>query len=144
MTAKAEDERKAGLVMPGILVDPEWLGDHMGDPRMRIVDLRDREAYAGGHIIGTVQLDLEDLGENRDGCDNVVLGPAEFERLMARLGISNRDTVVAYDDHWGLRVGRHVARSGRGLRLGRVGRTPGRRGRPPCVGSPPTGCPPTN
>jgi len=88
--------------MPGILVDPEWLGDHMRDPRVRIVDLRDREAYAGGHIPGAVQLDLEDLGENRDGCDNVVLDPPEFERLMARLGISNGDTVVAYDDHWGL------------------------------------------
>ena len=88
--------------MPGILVDPEWLGEHMGDPYVRIVDLRDREAYSGGHIPGAVQLDLEDLGENRDGCDNVVLGPPEFERLMARLGISNRDTVVAYDDHWGL------------------------------------------
>ena len=88
--------------MPGILVDPEWLGDHIGDSRVRIVDLRDREEYAGAHIPGAIQLDLEDLGENRDGCDNVVLGPAEFERLMSRLEISNRDTVVAYDGHWGL------------------------------------------
>jgi thiosulfate/3-mercaptopyruvate sulfurtransferase len=88
--------------MPGILVAPDWLGEHLGDPRVRIVDLRDREAHARGRIPGAVQLDLQDLGENRDGCDNVMLGPAEFERVMARLGISNLDTVVAYDDHWGL------------------------------------------
>ena len=105
---KVPDAREAGPVIPGILVDPEWLENHIGDPRVRIVDLRDREAYAGGHIPGTVQLDLEDLGENRDGCDNVVLGLAEFERLMARLGISKRDTVVAYDDHWGLPSARLV------------------------------------
>ena len=88
--------------MPGLLVDPGWVGDHIGDQRVRIVDLRDREAHGEGHIPGAVQLDLEDVGENRDGCDNMVLGPADFERLMARLEISNRDTVVAYDDHWGL------------------------------------------
>ena len=47
--------------MPGILVDPEWLGDYIGDRRVRIVDVRDREAYTEGHIPGTVQLDLKDL-----------------------------------------------------------------------------------
>ena len=105
---KAQDNPEAGPVLPGLLVDPDWLGDHVGHQRVRIVDLRDREAYDGGHIPGAVQLDLEDLGENRDGCDNVVLGPAEFGRLMARLGISNGDTVVAYDDHWGLPSARLV------------------------------------
>ncbi|MCH7890990.1 MAG: sulfurtransferase [Gemmatimonadetes bacterium] len=108
MTPKVQDPLEAGPELPGILVNPEWLGEHVGHPRVRIVDLRDREAYAGGHIPGAVQLDLEDLGENRDGCDNVVLGPAEFGRLMARLGISNGDTVVAYDDHWGLPSARLV------------------------------------
>ena len=108
MTPKVQDPLEAGPELPGILVNPEWLGEHVGHPRVRIVDLRDREAYEGGHIPGAVQLDLEDLGENRDGCDNVVLGPAEFGRLMARLGISNGDTVVVYDDHWGLPSARLV------------------------------------
>ncbi len=94
--------------MPGLLVDPDWLGDHIGDQRVRIVDLRDREAYAEGHIPGAVQLDLVDLGENRDGCENVVSDPADFELLMARLGISNRDTIVAYDAHWGLPAARLI------------------------------------
>jgi thiosulfate/3-mercaptopyruvate sulfurtransferase len=102
IAAQAQDDSEEGPVIPGLLVDPEWLGDHIGDRRVRTVDLRDREAYAGGHIPGSVQLDLEDLGENRDGCENMVLGPADFARVMAGLGISSRDTVVAYDDHWGL------------------------------------------
>ena len=89
-------------VLPGLLVEPEWVVAHLGDRRLCIVDLRDGEAYEGGHIPGAVQLDLEDIGEIRDGCDNAVLPPMDFERVMARLGIAKEDTVVAYDDHWGL------------------------------------------
>lgn len=99
---KTQGAQEAGPVIPGILVAPEWLEDHLGDSGVRIVDLRDREAYAGRRIPGAVQLDLQDLGEKRGGCDNMMLGPAEFERVMTRLEISNLDTVVAYDDHWGL------------------------------------------
>ena len=102
IAAKAQDDSEAGPVIPGLLVDPEWLGDHIGDRRVRTVDLRDREAYAGGHIPGSVHLDLQDLGESRDTCENMVLRPADFARVMAELGISDRDTVVAYDEHWGL------------------------------------------
>ena len=71
--------------MPGILVDPEWLGDYIGDRRVRIVDVRDREAYTEGHIPGTVQLDLKDLGENRDGCDTSSRG-IRPGRIRARHG----------------------------------------------------------
>ena len=98
----------AGHVLPGLLVDPEWLEAHLGDRHVRIADLRDQEAYQGGHIPGAVQLDLEDIGEIRDGCDNAVLHPLDFEQVMARIGISNGDTVVAYDDHWGLPSARLV------------------------------------
>ena len=99
---RTRDDPGQGPALPGLLIDPDWLGDHIGDSRVRIVDLRDPEAYGESHISEAVRLDLEDLGECRDGCDNVVLSPADFERVMARLGISNGDTVVAYDDHWGL------------------------------------------
>ncbi len=101
-TTQAQDEPETGPVLPGLLVDPNWLEDQIDDAHLRIADLRDQDAYAGGHIPGAVQLDLEDLGRNLDGCDNVLLPPAEFEGVITRLGISNQDTVVAYDDHWGL------------------------------------------
>ena len=106
--SQAQDGFETGPVLPGLLVDPDWLGDHVGDARLRIVDLRDSDAYTDGHIPRAVQLDLEDLGHHLDGCDNVLLPPAEFERAMARLGISHRETVVAYDDHWGLPAARLI------------------------------------
>ena len=100
--ARADDEAEVGPTSPGLLVDPGWLGDHLEAEGVRIVDLRDQAAYAEGHIPGAVRLDLEALGELSEGCENVLLRAADFERLMGELGISNRDSVVAYDDHWGL------------------------------------------
>ena len=106
--SKTHDDPLAGPALPGLLVDPDWLAAHLGNPWVHIVDLRDREEYENGHVPGAVQLDLEDLGEIRDECENVILQPLDFERLMARLGISNGDTVVAYDDHWGLPAARLI------------------------------------
>ena len=102
IATQAQDHQEETPGLPGFLVDPVWLENHIADQRLRLVDLRDREAFSDGHIPGAVQLDLEDLGHSREGCDHVLLPPAEFEGLMARLGVSNLDTVVAYDDHWGL------------------------------------------
>ena len=93
---------------PNLIIDPEWLVERIHDRSVRTVDLRDRDAFADRHIPGAVQLDLEDLGESRGGCENVLLPPASFKALMARLGITDRDTVVAYDEQWGLASARLV------------------------------------
>ena len=110
MTAAAleVDGQRVGPEPPGLLVDAEWLEGHLHDQRLTVVDLRDEEEYAVGHVPGAVRLDLKDLGGNLDGCDNVLLPPSDFERLMGQLGISNEHTVVAYDDHWGLPSARLV------------------------------------
>jgi thiosulfate/3-mercaptopyruvate sulfurtransferase len=70
------------------------------------VDLRDDEAYAATHIPGAARVDLSALGSKVGQCDNVLLPPDDFGALMSRLGISNADTVVAYDDQWGLAAAR--------------------------------------
>jgi len=110
MTAAAIElvGQRIGPVPPGLLVGTEWLEGHLHDPRLAVVDLRDPEAYAAGHVPGAVRLGLQDVGSNVDGCDNVLLPPSDFEGLMAQLGISNEHSVVAYDDHWGLPSARLV------------------------------------
>lgn len=89
-----------------LLVECEWLHRRLGDPHVRPVDLRDPDAFGPSHIPGAVRLDLAALGASRGACDNVLLAPSEFERLMASVGISSDDTVVAYDDQWGLAAAR--------------------------------------
>jgi thiosulfate/3-mercaptopyruvate sulfurtransferase len=91
---------------PGLLVDPSWLKKRLGSPGLRLVDLRDSDAYANGHIPGAAHLELADLGSSVAGLENVLLPPDEFGDLMATCGISKGDAVVAYDDQWGLAAAR--------------------------------------
>jgi len=98
----------ASTTLPGILVPPSWIADRLDDGSLRLVDLREADAYALGHIPGAVQLDLPRLG-TRDGTrDNILLAPEPFSELMEALGISTDDVVVAYDDQWGLAAARLV------------------------------------
>jgi len=73
---------------------------------VRVVDLREADAYASGHVPGAVHLGLAALGSKVGACDNVLHPPAAFATLMARLGISNGNVVIAYDDQWGLAASR--------------------------------------
>ena len=102
------DQRPAVLILPGILVETSWLEERLGDPEVRIVDLRERDAYSESHVPGAVQLDLARLGTARDGCDNVLLTAGDFSDLMEALGIGTGSAVVAYDDQWGLAAARLV------------------------------------
>ena len=94
--------------LPGLLVEPSWLKERLGSPGLRLVDLRDADAYASGHIPGAAHLELADLGSRAAGLENVLLPPDEFARRMARCGLSNGDAVIAYDDQWGLAAARLV------------------------------------
>jgi thiosulfate/3-mercaptopyruvate sulfurtransferase len=94
--------------LPGLLVEPSWLKQRLGDPRLRVIDMRDTDAYAGGHVPGAVSLELAELGSTVGELQNVLLPAPEFGRRMAACGISNGDAVVAYDDQWGLAAARLV------------------------------------
>jgi thiosulfate/3-mercaptopyruvate sulfurtransferase len=104
----AADGRRALSVLPGILVEPTWLEQGIGAPGVRVIDLRESDAFSESHIPGAVQLDLAALGRTEGGCDNVLLPPDTFAPLMGALGIGTGDLVVAYDDQWGLAAARLV------------------------------------
>jgi thiosulfate/3-mercaptopyruvate sulfurtransferase len=90
----------AGYARPELLAETEWLGQHLNDPAIRIVDMRSKEAYRKGHIPGAVNLGWEALKD----VDNevYVIPPEKFADVMGQLGISNDTTVVGYDDQGGL------------------------------------------
>ena len=94
--------------LPGPLVDPSWLNERLGSPDLRLVDMRDADAYASGHIPRAVHLELSALGGRVAALENVLLPPDDFARLMAGRGISNGDAVIVYDDQWGLAAARLV------------------------------------
>lgn len=95
---------QSGFARPELLVDTAWLAGHVNDRPIRIVDLRPR-GYADGHIPGAVWLDNNAIRvANRPPA--FLPTPAEFEALMARLGISNETRVIAYDERGGIYAAR--------------------------------------
>jgi thiosulfate/3-mercaptopyruvate sulfurtransferase len=117
----ASPSNRTGFPTP--LVDTAWLGAHLGDPDLRILDcsvvrqdradgsytfVSGRETWEQGHIPGSMHVFV--LGELSDA-DNPVpmMMPAfeDFADIMAGYGIGNNTRVVLYDNSnhaWAARV----------------------------------------
>src|SRR5258705_1472927 len=80
-----------------VLVDTQWVEDHLTDDSVRIVEVDENPAlYAESHIPGAIGFDWKkDL---QDPIKRDFLGPKEFGDLMGARGISNDHTVVLYGD----------------------------------------------
>jgi thiosulfate/3-mercaptopyruvate sulfurtransferase len=80
-----------------VLVEPEWLEEHLNDPSIRIVEVDENpQLYADGHIPGAIGFDWKrDL---QDQIKRDFLGPEDFGALFASRGISNEHTIVLYGD----------------------------------------------
>jgi thiosulfate/3-mercaptopyruvate sulfurtransferase len=84
-----------------VLVDADWVGTHLDDPGVVLVEVdEDTTAYDKGHIRNAVKLDWKkDLQDpvRRDFVDR-----HGFEQLMSERGIGNDDTVILYggNNNW--------------------------------------------
>jgi thiosulfate/3-mercaptopyruvate sulfurtransferase len=84
---------------PESLVETKWLAGQLAAKNIRIVDLRDPEQYALGHIPGAVNLARKDI-RNYETPPTFLYPTEHFEKQMELRGISNDTRIVAYDD-WG-------------------------------------------
>ncbi len=103
-----------GEVAPGPLVSSEWLAGNLGNPRLRVLDVRGRHPssplphakraeYAQAHIPGAAFVDWErDFIATDDPVPVQVAAPERFAECAGRLGISDGDLVVTYDDYYGI------------------------------------------
>ncbi len=111
----------SGLARPELLASTDWLGEQLGRPEIRILDVRwrpdgsGRAAHGAGHIPGAVYLDWRaDLIDPSDTGDALLLaGPEQVATALAGAGVGDGATVVIYDDTvslfaartwWSLRV----------------------------------------
>ena len=84
-----------------VLVDADWVENHLDDPDVVLVEVdEDTAAYDKGHIRNAIKLDWKkDLQDpvRRDFVDR-----HGFEQLMSERGIGNDDTVVLYggNNNW--------------------------------------------
>ncbi len=88
----------AGYKHPEVLVETQWVQDHLKDPKLRLVEVDvDTAAYGEGHIPGAVgwnwKTDLEEVIQ-RD-----IVHKGTLEKLLSRSGIANDTTVILYGDN---------------------------------------------
>lgn len=95
-----------------LLVTPEWLAAHLGDPAIQIVDVRwyltergrGRAEYLEAHIPGASFMDIDDDLAARRGQGpgrHPLPEPAAFAAAAGRAGIGTGTHVVAYDGSGG-------------------------------------------
>jgi thiosulfate/3-mercaptopyruvate sulfurtransferase len=89
------------------IVSPATLAERMGDPNLRVVDVRwtlgqpgaGRRAYDAGHIPGAIFLDVDtDLVAVEGPGRHPLPAPAAFRARLEAAGIGSGHDVVAYDD----------------------------------------------
>jgi len=98
MAKTATEIAQAGYAHPEVLVDTQWVADHLNDPKVKIVEVDvDTTAYDNGHVKGAIGLDWRKDLQARPIRD--LLPKDEFEKLLSAKGISNDDTVVVYGDN---------------------------------------------
>jgi len=84
---------------PDVIVDTQWIYDHMNDPQVRIaeVDYNPATSYTIGHVPGAVLFDWkQDLNDQnkkdiipKEGCED----------LLQRAGVNNDTILVLYGDY---------------------------------------------
>ena len=88
----------AGYARPEVLVETQWVADHMKDPKVRVIEVSvDQSAFDQGHIPGAVALNwFHDLEErpHRD-----IASKPTMERLLGNAGVGNDITIIVYGDN---------------------------------------------
>ena len=93
--------------MDKIFVSTEWLATHLSDPDVVVVDgswhmpnaARNAQAeYLAGHIPGAVFFDIDGVADNTTDLPHMLPAPNDFARMVGALGISNKMTIVVYDE----------------------------------------------
>ncbi|HEI9728531.1 TPA: 3-mercaptopyruvate sulfurtransferase [Serratia marcescens] len=91
------------------LVTPQWLAQHINDENLVVIDVRmspvgltpkkDMLAeFERGHIPGAVYFDIDEVADKSTALPHMLPTAAEFAASAGQLGISERDTLVIYDE----------------------------------------------
>ena len=83
---------------PEVLVDTQWVADHMNDHEVRIaeVDYDPTANYNLGHVPGTVLFDWKK--DINDPVSRNIFSRQTCEDLLQRAGVNNNTTLVLYGD----------------------------------------------
>src|SRR6202521_140488 len=80
-----------------MLVTVDWLGDHLSDPSLVLLQIGEKKDYDKGHIPGAQFLEYESISTPHGQGLMLELPPVEqLVSVFERLGVSNRSHVILY------------------------------------------------
>ena len=79
--------------LPG-LVEPDWLARHLGQPWLKVIDLRGQPEYNSGHIPGAVLMSVEGFRGLVNGVPSMLLPAPMLAGQFSLLGLHPTDLVV--------------------------------------------------
>ena len=83
---------------PEVLVSTEWASQHIGDPKIRFVEVDvDTTSYEQGHIQGAVGWNWQT--QLQDNVRRDLISKAALEELLSKSGVSNDTTILLYGDN---------------------------------------------
>jgi thiosulfate/3-mercaptopyruvate sulfurtransferase len=77
--------------------EPSWLANHLHDPGVVVLDVRDREAYLRRHIEGARSLPASETFA-RGARAGMLARVSDLQRLLSEVGVANDSEVVLYGD----------------------------------------------
>lgn len=87
-----------GYANPDVLVETNWVAQHLNDPKVRLVEVDvDTAAYDSGHIPGALGWSWPSDLQRHPVRD--IPTKEEWEALLARSGIGNDTTIILYGDN---------------------------------------------
>jgi thiosulfate/3-mercaptopyruvate sulfurtransferase len=89
------------MASDGFLVDSDWLGEHIDDDRLVILEVRyhPHRYHTVGHIEGAVQVQrFRDLGDNEGNPLMRFPSREAFQDTLRRYGVNDDSTLLLYDD----------------------------------------------
>jgi len=96
-----------GYARPDLLVETDWLEEHLDDPDIRIVDCDSFDVYRRAHIKGAVGIPVHHYIKHTEYPSDprkypLVAPPETMKELMESMGIGDENLVVAYDSNGSL------------------------------------------
>jgi len=89
-----------GYAHPEIIIQPGELKAlvEKKDPTIRIIDVREKLEYLGGHLPGAVQVWRPDMEDKNHPIPGMMAPQPQIEALLGNLGIREKNTLIIYSD----------------------------------------------
>ncbi len=106
LTACASQAADKGYANGHLLTDTAELSGMIETGPVSIIDVRPREAYDQGHVLGAVHLGADDVVDPNSHVSGDLLPHATLAALLGERGIDKDTPVVIYDDKGGFHAAR--------------------------------------